>query len=259
MSDAMAEAEALKAEGNQFFAKKMYEQAIEKYTMAIEKDGQNHIYYSNRSICYAESGNYQAAEKDGEMCIKLNPGFAKGFHRLANAQYLLGKLDEALSSVSEGLKKDGGFSELKKLRNKIKAKKQQQARTSRAGADGKGGMDEATQKELMQVTEQYQQTKRDLAEVEARTQMALKSSRRTALTVEQIGALPEDTPLYRGIGKMFLRSPKADVQTLLDNQVAEENEKKGALDSRKTFLTRRLQSQEANLQDIMKSAMGTSE
>ena len=57
MSDAMAEAEALKAEGNQFYAKKMYEQAIEKYTMAIEKDGQNHIYYSNRSICYVESGN----------------------------------------------------------------------------------------------------------------------------------------------------------------------------------------------------------
>ena len=40
---------------------------------------------------------------------------------------------------------------------------------------------------------------------------------------------------------------------MLDEQVAEENEKMAALDSKKNFLNRRLQSQERDLQDLMKT------
>ena len=255
MSDKIAQAEALKVEGNGFFAKKMYEQAIEKYAAAIALDPQNHIYYSNRSICYAESGQFEAAEKDGDMCVKLNAGFAKGYHRLANAQYLLEKYDEAMATVTEGLKKDGGFAELKKLKNKIKAKKAQKARAlaGPSGGGGGGGVDKATQDEMMKLSEQYQTTKRDLMEVEARSSAAMKNSRRTALTVEQIEAVSDETPLFRGVGKMFLRAPKADIKGMLDEQVAEENEKMAALDSKKNFLNRRLQSQERDLQDLMKT------
>ena len=85
-----------------------------------------------------DEAKWEAAEKDGDMCVKLNAGFAKGYHRLANAQYLLEKYDEAMATVTEGLKKDGGFAELKKLKNKIKAKKAQKARAL-AGPSGGGG------------------------------------------------------------------------------------------------------------------------
>ena len=150
-----------------------------------------------------------------------------------------------MATVTEGLKKDGGFVELKKLKNKIKAKKAQKARAlaGPSGGGGGGGVDKATQDEMMKLSEQYQTTKRDLMEVEARSSAAMKNSRRTALTVEQIEAVSDETPLFRGVGKMFLRAPKADIKGMLDEQVAEENEKMAALDSKKNFLNR-LQSQE---------------
>lgn len=46
-----AAAEDLKSQGNAEMAAKRYEKAIELYGQAIEKDGLNPVYYSNRSAC----------------------------------------------------------------------------------------------------------------------------------------------------------------------------------------------------------------
>ena len=47
------------AEGNTHFATKRYDEAIECYTDAIKFDGANHLYYSNRSACYASKGDWR--------------------------------------------------------------------------------------------------------------------------------------------------------------------------------------------------------
>lgn len=41
-------AEAAKSRGNQLMAKKDYQGAVDAYTEAIEKDGSNPVYWSNR-------------------------------------------------------------------------------------------------------------------------------------------------------------------------------------------------------------------
>jgi tetratricopeptide (TPR) repeat protein len=81
MEDTIAHAESKKAEGNKAFAKKKYQVANESYSEAIALDSSNHVYYSNRSACYAETGKFGEAKADGEMCIKLKPGFVKGYLR----------------------------------------------------------------------------------------------------------------------------------------------------------------------------------
>lgn len=58
-------------------------------------------------------------------------------------------------------------------------------------------------------------------------------------------------PLYRSVGKMFLRSEKAQIDAFLDEQVAAELKKKSDLESRQTYLTRRLTSQETALKDLV--------
>lgn len=75
------QAEECKAKGNEAFAKKDYETAIDWYTKAIAKDGTQAAYYSNRSASLAEIGSYDQAVEDGEMCIQLRPTWEKGYFR----------------------------------------------------------------------------------------------------------------------------------------------------------------------------------
>ncbi|KAK8794479.1 stress-inducible protein [Blastocystis sp. subtype 4] len=92
-----------KAEGNGFFAKKMYPQAIECYTEAIKHDPSNHILYSNRAMAYSAIGKWKEAKEDGLACIERDKTFLKGYHRAANAMINLGEFIEAEDTLNKGL------------------------------------------------------------------------------------------------------------------------------------------------------------
>jgi len=66
------------SEGNEFFKRQNYTEAVKKYTQAIELDGTNHVYYSNRSAAYSGQSLFAEAASDGEKCVSLNPQFVKG-------------------------------------------------------------------------------------------------------------------------------------------------------------------------------------
>ena len=99
----------LKAQGNASFAAKDYASAIQHYTSAIEaakstgeKDGV-HVLYSNRSASYAGMKDWEAALKDAEETISLNPSFAKGYGRKGSALHGKRMYDEAISAYQRGL------------------------------------------------------------------------------------------------------------------------------------------------------------
>jgi tetratricopeptide (TPR) repeat protein len=52
MSHSKLTAAGLKAEGNELFGRKKYDQAAIKYTKAIELDGNNAVLYANRVACH---------------------------------------------------------------------------------------------------------------------------------------------------------------------------------------------------------------
>ena len=131
MSD-VALAAPLKAEGNALFSSKQFEKAAEKYTeaLAMSPVGEGaHILYSNRSACHAELdaggewvGNQGSkALHDAEMCIKLSPGFAKGFSRKSAALYHLGKYVDAEAAARAGLAIDPANAALQSLLETAKA------------------------------------------------------------------------------------------------------------------------------------------
>jgi tetratricopeptide (TPR) repeat protein len=92
-----------KAEGNTFFSAKQFEKAVEKYTSALVLDPFNHVFYSNRSACYAELNEGDKALNDADRCVELCPDFAKGYNRRSTALYLVGRyIDaEAAAKVSQ--------------------------------------------------------------------------------------------------------------------------------------------------------------
>lgn len=152
-AETKAEADALKAEGNKAMAARDFETAVAKYTAAIDLDGSNVVYLSNRAAAYSSSSQHAKAVEDAESAIKLDACFAKAYSRLGLAQYALGNAKESMEAYKKGLDVEGstptdamkrGYETAKKrveedLESSIATSEPEQASRSVPGA-GAGGM-----------------------------------------------------------------------------------------------------------------------
>ncbi|KAG0238867.1 Serine/threonine-protein phosphatase 5 [Actinomortierella wolfii] len=90
-----AKANLIKEEANKLFANKKYEEAIEKYTEAIELNPNVAAYYANRAFCNTKLENYGLAIEDGDKAIEVDPKYAKGYYRRGVGKYALSRFKEA--------------------------------------------------------------------------------------------------------------------------------------------------------------------
>jgi len=93
-----------KAKGNAAFSAKSFKEAIEHFSEAITHDPRDHVFFSNRSACYASLEQYEKALEDGSECVKLKPDWPKGYTRKGLAEYFLKRYDEAVETYKAGLK-----------------------------------------------------------------------------------------------------------------------------------------------------------
>lgn len=100
----MADANALKDQGNKAFSAKDYDKAIELFTAAIAIDPSNHVLFSNRSAAKAGKKQWATALEDAEQCIKLNQSWSKGYARKGAALHGARRYDEAVEAYEAGLK-----------------------------------------------------------------------------------------------------------------------------------------------------------
>ena len=110
--DKQLAAEAKEA-GNREFSAKNYSEAIKYFTVAIQHDPLEHVFYSNRSACYASLGQYQEALLDGRKCVEMKPDWVRGYTRKALAEFYLGELDAAEATYRKGLELDSNHEQLK--------------------------------------------------------------------------------------------------------------------------------------------------
>lgn len=83
----VSKAETHKNEGNKCFKNQQYSEAVLSYTQAIEEDGNNAIYYSNRAAAYAKLNMKDNGIEDCKTAIKIDPNFVKAFIRLGDFYY----------------------------------------------------------------------------------------------------------------------------------------------------------------------------
>lgn len=112
-------AEALKAQGNQFFKSGQYQAAIDKYKQACAIDNTVPAYFSNTAACYEKLGNYKEMAQAGQDCIKANRTFVKGYFRLATAQKALGDYASCVKTLESGLAIDSKNPDLKKMKLEV--------------------------------------------------------------------------------------------------------------------------------------------
>jgi len=96
-------AKSLKDEGNQLLRSKNYDEAIGKYSEAINLDPQNAVYYSNRSAAYMHTNEFENAAKDAEKAIELNPKWIKAYMRLGIARTRQEEFEKALEAYETAL------------------------------------------------------------------------------------------------------------------------------------------------------------
>ncbi|KAI9659047.1 MAG: Hsp90 cochaperone [Bathelium mastoideum] len=99
-------ADGLKAEGNKLFAEKKFDEAIAKFSQAIELDPSNHVLYSNRSGAYSSLKDWNHALEDASKTTELKPDWGKGWGRKGAALHGKGDLVGAVDAFEEALKLD---------------------------------------------------------------------------------------------------------------------------------------------------------
>ncbi|KAK3363153.1 hypothetical protein B0T25DRAFT_587182 [Lasiosphaeria hispida] len=136
----MPTADELKALGNKAIAAKNFDEAIDKFTQAIEIDPSNHIFYSNRSAAYASKKEWDSALKDAEKTTELKPDWPKGWGRRGTALYGKGDLLGASDAYEEGLKLDPNNTGMKNDLRSVQRAIEQDAGAAGLGGDPSGGI-----------------------------------------------------------------------------------------------------------------------
>ena len=99
------QAEEKKLIGNAAMAAKKYDEAIRRYSEALELSAagpSSHIYYSNRAAAHCFFKNYEQAAEDCEAAIRLRADFAKAFSCLGLCNFYLGRYKESVAAYERG-------------------------------------------------------------------------------------------------------------------------------------------------------------
>ena len=112
-------AEAIKAEGNQFFKAGKYKEAIGKYNEAVAVDPSVPSYWSNMAACHEKLREYEEMAEAGRKCILADKNFVKGYYRLATAQKALNDLPNCIKTLENGLGIQSSNPDLKRMKKEV--------------------------------------------------------------------------------------------------------------------------------------------
>lgn len=127
--------EELKRRGNTAFQQKAFEEAEALYSRAIEVNAgrdplrNQHIFLANRSAARCSMGKAAPALEDAEACVALDPAYAKGYFRQAQALSKLQRYKEAQSVLERAKELEPSNKSVLTLLGQVQelAKKQKEA------------------------------------------------------------------------------------------------------------------------------------
>lgn len=99
-----AKAEEFKSQGNKLVEQNNFMQAVQLYSLAIQHDPTNAIYWANRAFCHIKMENYGLAISDATTGISANKNYAKAYYRRGSAYMALGNYKEGLKNFQQVLK-----------------------------------------------------------------------------------------------------------------------------------------------------------
>merc|ERR1712130_189932 len=125
-------AQKLKNEGNQFMKEKKYQEAIDKYTEAINVT-ESAVYYCNRAAAYTSMENYEEALQDCKKAISFDPEYSKAYSRMGLIYSKINLFAESENCYEKALKLEPDNDSYKKNIQIVKDKLTEQAANPMAG------------------------------------------------------------------------------------------------------------------------------
>lgn len=120
----IADIDELRLQGNAFFKKECFREAIDSYTKAIElSKGTKTLdprLLNNRATTYLKVGNFDKCLQDSEEYINIMPNCWKGYTRKALALNRLGRKRSALSSAAIAFYTDASCRRYKTFKDEFK-------------------------------------------------------------------------------------------------------------------------------------------
>lgn len=104
--------------------------------------------------------------------------------------------------------------------------------------------------QAMELQEQLNGYHRDLRSVRSALASAQREARMNAVTSNQIQGVDGTAELYRSVGKAFVHTPKAEVESRLEKEIGELTKAQRDLTDREEYLTRRVASHTSNLREL---------
>eukprot|EP00882_Tetradesmus_deserticola_P003191 GHRQ01003382.1.p1 GENE.GHRQ01003382.1~~GHRQ01003382.1.p1 ORF type:complete len:345 (+),score=190.36 GHRQ01003382.1:139-1173(+) len=126
------EALALKAQGNELYKARKFDEAIEAYSKALELYDGDVSFLTNRAAVHFEKGDYEAAIKDCDAAVEKGREvradyalIARALSRKGTSLAKLGRLEEAVTAYNKSLTEHRTADTLKRLNEAEKTLKEQ--------------------------------------------------------------------------------------------------------------------------------------
>lgn len=123
------------------------------------------MYYSNRSAAYGALGQWELAEADAKECVQRNASFAKGYHRLANAQKQMGRTVEAIATLKTAQANATDVEKVPGIKKLLRELTQAAAPSANAQTPGTRTVPAAIAKELQELQPQFMSIQREVEQV----------------------------------------------------------------------------------------------
>ena len=123
-----------------------------------------------------------------------------------------------------------------------------------AGGQVRKQLSESAQKEYETLREEGSSYHRDLRGVNNHLGVVARDTRATQVTQAQVSMCDENTNLYKSVGKAYVRASKQEIEETLKKDAINLKKTEQDLNDRKQYLERRIQSNQANIKDLLGSA-----
>lgn len=248
-----------KAEGNSSYTAGKTQEAVDFYTKSLQcadlPATDRATILCNRAQCYLKLSDNAKAAEDCTACLTLSPDNVKALFRrcaLGNPEspgnccigrYAHGTKPrytfpsshmcraaalEALGDQNEALR---DYRDVVRLSPQVAdaaagVKRLEAAlgltpsHVSPSSVDGRLQLTESEMRSLQEVSGRVKEVRRQKARAQAQQAAAAKEKRSVQLTQSTLGTLPEGTKVYRGIGRMFLASPRPEMDSALGERAS---------------------------------------